>query len=79
METDLQCAAVGDPSELILIEEVAVGIFFECDGREAGRKSAIVVLSYVRDDGDSRCDLVDVAVRERDAHSTGPDVARRTA
>ena len=67
------------PSELILIEEIALGVLLECDGRKAGRKPAIVVLSYVRDDGDSGGHLVDVAVGERYAHGTGTDVARRTA
>lgn len=67
------------PSELILIEEIAFGVILECDGRKAGRKPAIVVLSYVRDDGDSGGHLVDVAVGERYAHGTGTDVARRTA
>lgn len=76
---DLQCAAMSHPSKLILIEEIAFRVFLQCYCREAGRQPAIVVPSYVRNDRDSGCHLVDVVVRERDAHGTGTDIARRTA
>ena len=75
----VQCAAMSHPSELVLIEEIALGVFLERDGGKAGRKPAIVVLSYVRNNGDSGGHLVDVIVKERDEHGTGTNVAGRTA
>ena len=70
---------MSDPSELILIEEIALGVFFKRDGGVAGRQLAILVLSYIRNHRDSGCHLVDVAVGEGDAHGTGTDVARCAA
>jgi hypothetical protein len=70
---------VSDPSELIFIEEIALRVFFERDGREARRESTIIVLRDVGNYGDSGRHLVDVVVRERYTHGAGADVARCTA
>jgi hypothetical protein len=70
---------VSDPSELIFIEEIAIGIFFKRDSREARGESTIIVLRDVGNYGDSGRHLVDVVVRKRYAHGAGADVARRAA
>lgn len=70
---------MSDPSELILVEEIALGIFIKGDSREARRQSTIIILRYIGNDRDSGRYLIDVVVREGYAHGAGADVARCTA
>jgi hypothetical protein len=71
----LQCPSKSHPRELVFLKEITLGIFLERDSREGRRKSAVFVLRHVRYYRDSRCHLIDCAVRKRYAHRTGADVA----